>query len=77
MRVGQKRALSILYSLVRNQVKYERVQDALDLIKPESFMTKIDINAAYRAVAIDPSQYYMCSCVFQNGRNIRETVIIL
>jgi len=43
------------YSLVQDQVQYERVQDALNLIKPGCFMTKIDIKAVYVWGCHDPT----------------------
>jgi hypothetical protein len=64
------------YSMVQDQVKYERVQDALDLIKPGSFMTKIDIKAAYRAVGIDPSQYHMCGLKWQFTGDSQPTYMV-
>ena len=47
------------YATVHDHVKYERVQDALELIDPGAYLFKIDINSAYRALGIDPSQYHM------------------
>ena len=37
--------------------KYQSVDDAVALMKPGCFMAKVDISAAYRAVAIHPSSY--------------------
>ena len=50
------------YATVYDHVKYERVQDALELIDPGAYLCKIDIKSAYRALGIDPSQYHMSGC---------------
>lgn len=40
-----------------NPVKYQTIQDAVKLIKPRSFMAKIDLSNAYRVVKINPSNW--------------------
>ena len=38
------------YATVYDHVKYERLQDALELIDPGAYLCKIDIKSAYRAL---------------------------
>ena len=41
----------------KESFKYQTVTDALKLIKPHSFMAKVDLKSAYRSVHIRPDQY--------------------
>ena len=45
------------FTLCMDKCSYESVDRAVDLMVPECYMTKIDIKAAYRAVAINPQSY--------------------
>lgn len=38
-------------------VKFQTVKDAVSILKPGTFMAKVDLQAAYRSVALHPSQY--------------------
>ena len=40
-----------------NPFKYQSIQDAIDYIKPNSFLAKIDLANAYRVVKLHPSNY--------------------
>ena len=40
-----------------NPFKYQTIQDAIDYIKPNSFLAKIDLANAYRVVEFHPSNY--------------------
>ena len=40
-----------------NPFSYQRIQDAVDLIKPGYFLAKLDLASAYRSVKVNPSNY--------------------
>ena len=40
-----------------DEFSYQRLQDAIDLIKPGSYMSKIDLSNAYRSVKIHPTNF--------------------
>ena len=40
-----------------NSFSYQRIQDAVDLIKPGYFLAKLDLASAYRSVKVNPSNY--------------------
>lgn len=45
------------YSIDYDKQRFQSIQNALDLMKPNCYMAKVDLKSAYRSVAIHPSQY--------------------
>jgi len=45
------------YVAEKLSVKYQSVQEAAQLLAPQDYMVKIDLKAAYRSVALHPSQW--------------------
>ena len=45
------------YVSLHTKVRYQTIQNAVDLIKPGSYMAKINLKSAYRSVHLHPSQY--------------------
>ena len=60
--------------LYHDKVKYQSIQDAVNLLKPGSYCCKIDLKSAYRSVGIHPSQYHLCGLKWDlNGK---ETYLV-
>ena len=55
---------------------YQSVQDAIQLIKPGSFCTKIDLKSAYRSVGLHPSQYPLCGLKWKFEGDLQESYLI-
>ena len=45
------------YATLSSKVRYQSIQDASNILKPGSFMAKVDLKSAYRSVKLNPSQY--------------------
>ena len=45
------------YATLSGKLSYQSVQDATALLKPGSFMAKVDLKSAYRSVKLHTSQY--------------------
>ena len=64
------------YFATKEAFKYQSLSDALNLIKPCSYMAKVDLKAAYRSVHINPQQHTLTGLKWKFKSDMEPTYMI-
>ena len=56
--------------------KFQTLDDAIKLVKPNSYMAKIDLSAAYRSVNVNPASYQALGLQWQFEGNSNTTYMV-